>query len=1080
VAQYDINLREYWRILRKRKFVVILVTIIVGAFSTTFAMLRAPSPLYSTTCSVKFEKQNTLESVFGLTISWSEPQDIDTQISVVKSYPVFQRVAAKLGLISPAIAGGNELVETRLVSVIEGLQNKVKVSRQGLTNIIDITATDRDPVFAQKLANTVAVAYKEFHFEQQMKRIKETLKYIDSQLKDVREKLRKAEEEFNRFSQEHELISIDLQSESLLARKQELQKEIRNLHEQRNELQNLVIKVKEFIENPFSPERDFYSSKAGSQYQSANDALVGLLLKRDTLLKDFTPKHPDVVAVNNQIVENARKMVLLLQEQLRGIDKREADLKAELEKVNEKTRVLMDRKLEFDRLKRKVALYSDMVALLEKKNQEAHIKSAERPEEVNIVRPALLPTLPINPPKTAATGAMGVFIGLVLGLVIAFVVETFDTSLGAIEDVEETLGTHVLGVVPHADVQNLRNNLKENYPDKIGKRSLAHAASLVSHFSPKSMMAESFRALRTNVNFRNPEKKIKTIAVTSASSEEGKTLVATNLAITMAQGGMKTLLIGSDLRKPVLCRVFGVEKTPGLTDILLGNLPWRDAAKTVTDLIMGKMSLDEVTLTPGLDNLHLITSGAIPPNPTELIESKSLEDFIKEARKEYDIIIFDSTPILSTADAAILGTKVDGVLLVYRVGSVSRGLLKRATSQLNQVECNLLGVVLNGMKPDVSPDFQDYKYYSYYYAYGEDHKKGKRKKKKRGFAFTSEPEESFESTQVMGIERPGERGDQARDHHSQRLLLLLVGACFLVGGVLWQSGTVNFSGWAREVIPYVRGRANIPPKKEPHSSPAPRKEETTSPGAKSVVKGTAGARVQGPIASYEEKGNPKGVALAGLPETASKEGKVVSPGKSPATAKVPGARLPAPSSAHIETAAREVVASAPGSKPNRRAIEAHKSPPSNKPKYIPKPYSLRLGAFRTLGQAEKAVSSFKRRGLSVYWAKVDLGDKGTWYRVFVGRFESAEKAREFKEKHKLEGSLVKKAPYADLIGVYSNREDLEKITLCLRKLGFSPYAVKDLDGKYRVLVGAFMTREGAEQQRVELASKGIKSRVVNR
>jgi Mrp family chromosome partitioning ATPase len=108
--------------------------------------------------------------------------------------------------------------------------------------------------------------------------------------------------------------------------------------------------------------------------------------------------------------------------------------------------------------------------------------------------------------------------------------------------------------------------------------------------------------------------------------------------------------------------------------MVLGNYPWRDTVKSVTDIIMGKMSPDELMITPGLDNLHIITSGASPPNPAELIDSGTLMDFIGEAKEEYDLIIFDSSPILSTADAAILGTKVDGVLLVYRVGAVSRGL----------------------------------------------------------------------------------------------------------------------------------------------------------------------------------------------------------------------------------------------------------------------------------------------------------------------------------------------------------------------------------------------------------------------
>ena len=281
---------------------------------------------------------------------------------------------------------------------------------------------------------------------------------------------------------------------------------------------------------------------------------------------------------------------------------------------------------------------------------------------------------------------MGVIIGLVLGIIIGFTVETFDTSLGAIDDVEETLGTQVLGIVPQADARDIREGVEEKYPEEIKESTAKQLVYLASHFVPKSMMAESFRALRTNVQFKDAEKKIESIAVASTSPEEGKTLVAINLALTMAQAGMKVLLVGSDLRKPTIDKVFGVEMTPGLTDVLMGNYPWRDTIKTVTDIIMGQMSPDEVMMTPGLDNLHIITSGPIPPNPAELIDSSALNDFIKEAKEDYDIIVFDSPPILSTADAAILGSKMDGVLLVYRVGTVSRGLLRRSTAQLERVQ----------------------------------------------------------------------------------------------------------------------------------------------------------------------------------------------------------------------------------------------------------------------------------------------------------------------------------------------------------------------------------------------------------
>ncbi|RPI76681.1 MAG: polysaccharide biosynthesis tyrosine autokinase [Desulfobacteraceae bacterium] len=607
---------------------------------------------------------------------------------------------------------------------IEGLQAGIEVKREGFTNIINIEARNSNAKAAQKLAETVAKTYQAFHQEEQSKRTSEAIKYIGERKEEEEKNLKEAEDAFNHFSRINQIVSIQTQSENLLNNAQQIQNDIRKVVSERQELEDILKRLVKFPANPFESANNFYSTKSSMEYQQANNTLVELMVQRNTLLHEYTPKHPDVVAHTRKIIETANKMIILMRLQIETLHKKELDLNAELANNETQTRNLMDKKMEFERLKRNVDLHSDMINLLERKNQEAQIQKAEKEKapEVTIVKEALESGAPVNPPRTVTTGFLGMIIGLVLGMVAAFIAETFDTSLGAIEDVEENIGAPVLGVVPETDPDEAREEMRSKYSEPIRSSPFLHSIHLITHFSPKSMMAESFRALRTNIQFKDTEKQIKTIAITSTSPQEGKTVISINLAITMAQAGLKTLLIGSDMRKPMLAKMFGVEEAPGLTDILLGNYPWRDTVKSITDVIMGKMTLEEVMLTPGLDNLHVITGGTIPPNPAELIESKHLTEFIAEAKNEYDLILFDSPPIVSTADAVILGAKVDGVLLVYRVGAVSKNLLKRSSSQLTQVNSHIMGVVLNGMKPEFSPDFQDAKYYKYYYSYGEEAK----------------------------------------------------------------------------------------------------------------------------------------------------------------------------------------------------------------------------------------------------------------------------------------------------------------------------------------------------------------------
>jgi capsular exopolysaccharide synthesis family protein len=192
-----------------------------------------------------------------------------------------------------------------------------------------------------------------------------------------------------------------------------------------------------------------------------------------------------------------------------------------------------------------------------------------------------------------------------------------------------------------------------------------------------------------------------------------------NLALTMAQAGNKILIVEADLRRPSIYNVFGLEREPGLTDIILGNYKWEEVVKGITDFMMGKLELAEIMRTPGMDNLSLITCGSIPPNPAELLSSPKLSEFISEVEQNFDYIIYDTPPILPVADTSILSQRIDGTLLVYEVGKVARGVLKRAKSQIDAVKGSVPGVILNNVKAEMSPDY--YKYHMNYY-YGSPEK----------------------------------------------------------------------------------------------------------------------------------------------------------------------------------------------------------------------------------------------------------------------------------------------------------------------------------------------------------------------
>ena len=216
---------------------------------------------------------------------------------------------------------------------------------------------------------------------------------------------------------------------------------------------------------------------------------------------------------------------------------------------------------------------------------------------------------------------------------------------------------------------------------------------LVTFHDPLSMISEAFKMCRTNIEFSAIDRELKSICITSSLQSEGKSITITNLAITFAQIGRRVLLVDADLRRPSVHKLFGLSNRRGLTTMLLAGAKPDDAMQATQ-----------------IENLTVLTSGPIPPNPAELLMSASMNRFIERVREEYDLVLFDSPPVGAVTDAAIIATKMDGTIFVIRAGKVERKQLQRSAELLKQVKANVLGYILNG----INAGNDDYYHYYYY------------------------------------------------------------------------------------------------------------------------------------------------------------------------------------------------------------------------------------------------------------------------------------------------------------------------------------------------------------------------------
>ncbi|MBC8203935.1 polysaccharide biosynthesis tyrosine autokinase [bacterium] len=687
------EIRKLWEIILRRKWIIIQAFIVIFAIVLTGTLLQTPT--YYAECNVLIEQQGTqeallrsigLEGVSEMLFSMNLGQKssiVAVEIMKLMTKPILDKVVERMDLRNEKgeLIPGPSLKITNPTFFWYPLYG-LSAKPHRLGNMIIIQGYSPDPQQAVDFCNTITQIYMLNDIEKKHKETAEAARFAEEQSIKAKADWNEAKRKLKEYQEAEGLV--DFSYESIL-----LINTISDLRADQAMLELSLHEAEMFGGEIIDPYMIGGSSLSNAgQIGQLKTSLSQQESQLESELTKYTGNHPSVIALKQQIQDLNQKLITEKEifeetgsERYKVLQEQINEYRKKLEEFPEKLYIMAQLTLQSE-------TYQKMYETLLDMKYRLNISKAMQISKLSLLEPSW--KAKVYAPDIELNMIIGVVLGLLVGFGLAFLIEYLDDTIKDGETLQAQFNLPLLGTIP------LIGKKDEKIIDAMLDSGGRHRSQ---HF-----LNESFNIFSYNIKLSSIDSPTRHVMITSSSPGEGKTSISCNLAINMARKGKKVVLIDSDFPRPNIYKIFNLSNDKGLTDLL-----------------MGETTIEEVTQSCGVENMHVITTGPKPPSTSILFESQQMKDFIKELEQRYDFIIFDTPPILSINDPVILGSYVDKTILVVAANEVSRSVVKMAISTMKKSHINLVGAVLNKFRAEGSH------YYYYYYYHTSDEGNGFKK-----------------------------------------------------------------------------------------------------------------------------------------------------------------------------------------------------------------------------------------------------------------------------------------------------------------------------------------------------------------